>query len=141
MIRQMEANRGHADDPKVGLFWYHTTRKELFGIVSQLILDFIRANASGWVTCSETYEEVWWRELNRQARRGDIEGPFIGNYEDYPRGRVYYHMEEDRFVVMVGRWLEEHPEAKDIILEEFDLPADKTTFEYAIHWNIGQTWR
>ena len=26
-------------------------------------------------------------------------------------------------------------------IEEFDLPADKTTFEYAIHWDIGHTWR
>ena len=42
---------------------------------------------------------------------------------------------------MVGKWLEENPEAKELILAEFNLPADKTTFEYAIHWDIGQTWR
>lgn len=37
--------------------------------------------------------------------------------------------------------LEEYPEARELILEEFDLPAEKTTFEYAIHWDIGQKWR
>ena len=62
-------------------------------------------------------------------------------YEQKPRGRVFYLMEEDRFVVAVGKWLDEHPEAKELILEEFDLPADKTTFEFAIHWDIGHTWR
>ena len=41
---------------------------------------------------------------------------------------------------MVGKWLEEHPEARQHILEEFDLPVDKTTFEYAVHWDIGQKW-
>ena len=42
---------------------------------------------------------------------------------------------------MVGKWLEEYPEARELILEEFDLPADKTVFEYAVHWDIGQKWR
>ncbi len=64
----------------------------------------------------------------------------IGAYENKPRGRVFYLMEEDRFVVMVGKWLEEHPEARQLILQEFDLQADKTTFEYAVHWDIGKKW-
>ena len=50
-------------------------------------------------------------------------------------------MEEDRFVVAVGKWLDEYPEARALILEEFDLPAEKTRFEYAIHWEIGHCWR
>ena len=28
-----------------------------------------------------------------------------------------------------------------LILDEFDLPAEKTSFEYAVHWDIGQSWR
>ena len=141
LIRLMASYRGHGDDPKVGIFWYNTTEKDIFGIVSLPLLIFTRANAKGWVSCSETHEEAWWWECSRQARRGGFDGPFIGFYDDYPRGRVFYHMEEDRYVVAVGKWIEEYPEAKELILAEFDLPADKTTFEYAIHWDIGQTWR
>ena len=142
MIRQMEANRGHADDPKGGIFWYNVAWKELFGVVSHPLRDYTRANASdGRITCSELHEDVWRKEYNRQKHHGDGSGPFIGPYENKPRGRVFYIMDEDRFVVMVGKWLEENPEAKELILAEFDLPADKTTFEYAIHWDIGQTWR
>lgn len=141
-IRLMEANRGHADDPKVGIFWYNGAWKELFGVVSHPVRDYSKANASdGRITCSEMHEDVWKKEYNRQKYHGDGSGPFIGPYENKPRGRVFYLMDEDRYVVAVGKWLEEHPEAKDLILEEFDLPADKTTFEYAVHWDIGQTWR
>ncbi|MBO4625205.1 MAG: type II toxin-antitoxin system YoeB family toxin [Bacteroidales bacterium] len=142
VIRQMEANRGHGDDPKVGIFWYNEAWKELFGVVSHPVRDYTQANASdGRITCSELHEDVWRKEYNRQKHHGDGKGPFIGAYENKPRGRVFYQMEEGRFIVAVGKWLEEHPEARELILEEFDLPADKTTFEYAIHWDIGHCWR
>jgi toxin YoeB len=142
MIRLMEANRGHADDPKVGIFWYNPAWKELFGVVSHPVRDYSKANASdGRITCSEMHEDVWKKEYNRQKHHGDGSGPFIGAYENKPRGRVFYMIDEDRYVVMTGKWLEEHPEARHLILEEFDLPADKTTFEYAIHWDIGHCWR
>ena len=141
-IRLMEANRGHGNDPKVGIFWYNVAWKELFGVVSHPVRDYTRANASdGRITCSEMHEDVWRKEYNRQKHHGDGKGPFIGAYENKPRGRVFYLMDEDRYVVAVGKWLDEHPEAKALILEEFDLPADKTTFEYAIHWDIGHCWR
>jgi Txe/YoeB family toxin of Txe-Axe toxin-antitoxin module len=142
VIRQMEDNRGHGDDPKVGIFWYNVAWKELFGIVSHPLRDYSKANASdGRITCSELHEDVWRREYNRQKHHGDGKGPFLGAYENKPRGRVFYHMEEDRFVVAVGKWIDDYPEAKELILDEFNLPADKTTFEYAIHWDIGQRWR
>ena len=128
MIRQMEANRGHGDDPKVGIFWYNAAWKELFGVVSHPVRDYTRANASdGRITCSELHEDVWRREYNRQKHHGDGSGPFIGPYENKPRGRVFYLIDEDRYVVTVGKWLEEHPDAKELILAEFDLPSDKTT--------------
>ena len=142
VIRLMEANRGHGDDPKVGIFWYNVAWKELFGVVSHPVRDYTRANASdGRITCSEMHEDVWRKEYNRQKNHGDGKGPFIGPYENKPRGRVFYHMEEDRFVVAVGKWLDDYPEAKDLILDEFDLPPEKTSFEYAIHWDIGHSWR
>ena len=142
MIRFMEANRGHGDDPKVGIFWYNVAWKELFGVVSHPVRDYTQANSSdGRISCTELHEDVWQKEYNRQKHHGDGSGPFIGPYENKPRGRVFYEMAQDRFVVMVGKWLEDYPEAKNLILDEFDLPADKTTFEYAIHWDIGQRWR
>ena len=141
-IRLMEANRAHEDDPKVGIFWYNSSWNELFGVVARSLRDYSKPNASeGRITCSEMHEAVWKKEYNRQKFHGDGSGPFIGPYENKPRGRVFYLVEEDRFVVAVGKWLEEYPQAKELILEEFDLPREKTSFEYAVHWDIGHTWR
>lgn len=142
IIKQMEANRGHANDPKVGIFWYNSSWNELFGVVTHPVRDYSKANASnGRITCSEMHEDVWRKEFNRQKYHGDGNGPYIGAYENKPRGRVFYLPEEDSFEVATGKWIDEFPQAKALILEEFDLPEDKTVFRYAVHWDIGHSWR
>ena len=142
VLRQMSSNRGKGNEPKVGIFWYNRSTASLFGVVSHPVRDYSRANASeGRITCSELHEDVWKREYRRQKYHGDGSGPFIGAYQDKPRGRIFYHMDEDRFEVAVGKWIEECPQAYEEILQEFDLPPEKTRVKYAIHWDIGQSWR
>ena len=67
MIRLMEANRGHGNDPKVGIFWYNVAWKELFGVVSHPVRDYTRANASdGWrKTASWSWWESGWRGIRK----------------------------------------------------------------------------
>ena len=142
IIKQMEANRGHGDDPKVGIFWYNPSWNELFGVVTHPARDYTKANASnGRITCSELHEDVWRKEYNKQKYHGDGTGPFIGPYENKPRGRIFYLPDKDIYEVATGHWIEEYPQAKQLILEEFDLPQEKTVFQYAIHWDIGHSWR
>lgn len=138
----MSSNRGKADEPQVGIFWYNRARNELFGVVSHRLSDYTKANASdGRITCSEMHEDVWKKEFRKQKYHGDGSGPYIGAYQDKPRGRVFYNITSDRFEVAVGKWLEEYPQAYELILEEFNLPRDKTDAKYAIHWDIGMSWR
>lgn len=138
----MSANRGKDSEPKVGIFWYNPARNELFGIVSHRISDYSKVNASeGRITCSEMHEDVWKREFRRQKYHGDGNGPYIGAYQDKPRGRVFYHVDSDTYEVAVGKWMEQYPQAYDLILEEFNLPKEKTSAKYAIHWDIGMSWR
>lgn len=138
----MSANRGKAEEPQVGIFWYNRARKELFGVVSHRLSDYKKANASeGRITCSEMHEDVWKKEFRKQKYHGDGTGPYIGAYQDKPRGRVFYNIATDRFEVAVGKWLQDYPEAYELILEEFNLPRDRTDAKYAIHWDIGMSWR
>ena len=52
-IDTMERNRGKGDEPKVGIFWYNATLKELFGVVTHKRSDYLRPNAGGGlITCS-----------------------------------------------------------------------------------------
>lgn len=142
VLAQMAANRGKGDTPKVGIFWYSIGRNELFGVVSHPVDDYSRANASdGRITCSELHEDVWKKEYYKQRFKGDGTGLFIGPYQDKPRGRVFYHIDDDTYEVAAGKWLEEYPHVYDMILKEFNLPPEKTSAKYAIHWDIGQSWR
>ncbi len=142
VLAQMAANRGKGDTPKVGIFWYSIGRDELFGVVSHPLDDYSKANASeGRITCSELHEDVWKKEFYKQKYKGDGTGLFIGAYQDKPRGRVFYNIDEDTFEVAAGKWLEEYPHVYDMVLKEFNLPPEKTTAKYAVHWDIGQSWR
>jgi Txe/YoeB family toxin of Txe-Axe toxin-antitoxin module len=142
VLAQMAANRGKGDMPKVGIFWYSIGRDELFGVVSHPVDDYSKANASnGRITCSELHEDVWKKEFYKQKYKGDGTGPFIGPYQDKPRGRVFYNIIEDTYEVATGKWLNDHPRAYRLILEEFNLPPDKTKATYAVHWDIGHSWR
>ena len=142
VMEQMAANRGKDGEPKVGIFWYNRAMNQLFGIVSHRVSDYTKANASdGRITCSEMHEDVWKKEFYKQRYQHGGQGPFIGAYQDKPRGRVFYHMDDGTYEVAVGKWIEDYPQAYPLILEEFNLPPEKTKAMYAIHWDIGQTWR
>ena len=142
VMDMMSANRGKDGEPKVGIFWYNRATNQLFGIVSHRVSDYTKANASdGRITCSEMHEDVWKKEYRIQRYQHGGQGPFIGAYQDKPRGRVFYHIEDGTYEVAVGKWIEEYPQAYGLILEEFNLPPEKTKAKYAIHWDIGQSWR
>ena len=138
----MAANRGKDSEPKVGLFWYNRANNSLFGVVSHRLSDYSQANASdGRITCSEMHEDVWKKEFKKQKYHNDGIGPFLGAYQDKPRGRVFYNIITDTFEVAVGKWLNDFPQAYQLILEEFNLPPEQTKPLYAVHWDIGMSWR
>ena len=137
----MAKNRGAGDEPKVGIFWYNATRKELFGVVTHKRTDYLKPNAGGGlITCSEMHEDVWKKELRRQKYHGDGTGPFKGEYQMKPRGLVFFSPADDQYIIAVGTWIDQSPEAIDQIIVEFDLPREKTIVKKASHWDIGQTW-
>ena len=140
-IDTMAKNRGAGDEPKVGIFWYNPTLKQLFGVVSHKRTDYLRPNAGGGlITCSEMHEDVWKKEFRKQKYHGGGIGPFKGEYQMKPRGRVFYSPADDQYIIAVGSWIDENQDAIDLIIEEYDLPREKTVVQKASHWDIGQTW-
>lgn len=136
----MAANRGQDDQPKVGIFWYNRGQNELFGVVSRKTTDFSHANArGGLITCTEMHEDIWKKEFRRQKYHGG-EGPYVGAYENKPRGRVFYSIDTNEYIIAVGHWIHEYPDAIALIMSEYNLPADKTRVQVAGHWDIGQRW-
>lgn len=132
-------NVDYAEEPYVGIFWYDTNKRELFGVVSSLANELKSTHSNLFncdiKTCATLHYQVWKKEHNKgkDIRFRD------NNYTIYPRGRVF-QLDNDRYIVCVGDWINNHPEAKDIIIDEFQLPKDNTEFKTDIHWNQGHGW-
>ena len=81
-METMKRNRGAGDEPKVGIFWYNATLKELFGVVTHKRTDYLRPNAGGGlITCSEMHEDVWKKEFRRQKYHGGGIGPLATHWD------------------------------------------------------------
>lgn len=141
-MRVMAANRGKGEEPKVGIFWYNATLGQLFGVVSHKTSDYVKPNAGGGlITCSEMHEDVWKKEYRKQKYQNNNIGPYKGEYQNKPRGRVFYSPTDDKYIIAVGSWINEHKDAVELIMNEFDLPKENSVIQVASHWDIGQTWQ
>ena len=142
-MKLMSSNRGKADEPMVGIFWYSPQRDELFGIRSHRVSDYTKANSRsefGSVSCSEMHEDVWKKEYHRQKyKRGGV-GPYNGAYEMVPRGRIFYNPDTEVFTIAVGSWIKDYPSAVPLIVDEFNLEGTAYEVKTAHHWDIGQKW-
>ena len=139
----MAANRGKDGEPKVGIFWYDPRHKELFGVRSHLATDYAKPNSRsefGGISCSEMHEDVWKHEYHKQKYKNGGVGPYVGAYEDTPRGRIFYNPGSDTYTIAVGSWIHQHPEAIPMIEEEFNLSNTNHQVKTAYHWDIGQRW-
>ena len=140
----MASNRGKDDEPKVGIFWYDPRKGDLFGVRSHRVSDYLKPNSRsefGSVSCSEMHEDVWKKEYHRQKYKNGGIGPFTGAYEMTPRGRIFYNPETDVFTIAVGSWIEQYPQAVELIVDEFNLRQSRYEVKTAHHWDIGQKWQ
>lgn len=137
----MSSNLETQDNPKVGIFWYDIRTKSLFGVVAVDKDSFAKPNVGGGlISCYELHKTVWKKGFNKQKFKNNGIGPFVGDYKDTPRGRIFYNPKNDQFIINVGSWIKEHTECIDEILDEFDLNNQNYSIEIAPHWEIGCGW-
>lgn len=126
------------DDPMVGPFWYDPSGKELYGVRPVLVSETSFYKSPQFETEVKTgkqlHKDIWRKEYYKKK-----DSRFFGDYMQKPRGRVF-EFKDKGFVVFTGSWIDEYPEAKELILEEFQLPPDKTEFRKDSHWDIGHGW-
>lgn len=134
----MIENNEYTGEPNIGIFWYDVNKQELFGVYSipAEMVSFQKSNYfNGNVrTFSKMHYAIWKKEQYKKRDRR-----FLGDYTLTPRGRIF-EIEDRGFLVCTGEWINNHLEAKEKILFEFDLPEDKTEFRVDEHWDIGHGW-
>lgn len=141
MMDVMRANMDTQNNPKVGIFWYQMVGKRLFGVVAVDKDSIKRPNVGGGlITCNELHKDVWKKKYHQQKYKNGGQGPYVGDYKDHARGRVFYNPAKDEFIVTVGSWIDECPEASEAIVEEFNLAGTNYKIEKNIHWEIGNGW-
>lgn len=137
-IDVMKASDSIQDSPMVGSFWYDPNQNELFGVSSELSerIPYTKSTSmsSNIRTGGKLHKNIWKKEFHKGK-----DARFKGNYTSIPRGRVF-EFENDGFKVYVGSWIDTYPEAKSLIIEEFELPKDNTEFIKDMHWDLGHGW-
>lgn len=133
----MFENDKYQNDPEVAMFWYDPEEDELFGIKSTLATDLNWYHSNQWnediKTDKHLHKNVWQKEFFRGKDKR-----FQGDHTLVPRGRVF-EFKDKGFIVFTGDWIDNYPQVKQYILDEFNLPED-TKFEKDIHWDIGHGW-
>lgn len=135
----MESSLHDEDKPCVGIFWYSPANKECFGVVKARKgeSNYVKSGFGGACTCKELHKYVWKKEHNYDKFHDTEKTYFKGDYKDKPRGRVFFSEEDNKFYVMVGSWINDNPDAKKVILDEFNLNGFSVEFVENFHWDIG----
>ena len=139
-IELMSSHLYDQENGKVGIFWFDRKDRVLFGIIAIDKDSFDKPNAGGLITCRELHYKVWQKGFNRQKYKLNGVGPYIGDYKDTPRGRVFYNPSTDTYEIKVGEWIEDNQDAIVEIIEEFDLQNCKYEVIKDYHWDIGNGW-
>jgi hypothetical protein len=122
VMETMKANFDHQDEPEVGIFWYDKNANELFGVVKQEAMDVPSYN--GRKTVRKLHKDYWNGEQHRAKGKGKNPAPFVGDYTQIPRGRIF-QLDDGTFQVMCGSWMNDTIMA--LIIEEFNLKGQKVT--------------
>ena len=126
VIEAMKSLVDIQDSPMIGLFWYDNIEDEIYGVRAEFACDkeFCWSKTYGAYIKStiQTHEKAWEKE----AKKGK-DARFFCEYINSLKGSVF-EFEDRGFVVITGSWINEYPNAKELILYEFQLPREKTDF-------------
>jgi hypothetical protein len=139
-ISVMADNLDNQDSPKIGIFWYDIRNDDLFGVLFSQVSEARISN--GLASINTLHRDYWKRQYNKLKfkNNGTEVYPFIGGYQDTPRGRIFYDVKNEMFIIKVGSWINIYPNAKTLIIDEFNLNGQQYQFEIDQHWEIGQGW-
>lgn len=113
--------------PELGLFWALPGPSGAWDIVA-VSLPFHRVAEIGGFRTLEAGHVDLWRHIRRSA------GPQVtGNYEDYPRGRVNWRREDQRFLLLLDMVLQNAAWIARI-MGRFRLSAETTTIMSDLHY-------
>jgi len=88
------------------------------------------------LTCPHAHYEIWeqWRKSSGGGRAGVASAIAVSEYEEWPRGRIVYDTERERFILYADGKILREPTLMAAIQERFRLPIDRTAAKRDIHY-------
>lgn len=143
IIIEMMQNNMDKEKPCVGIFWYDDRFKKLFGVRKYTLDDNDKIDkCSEGISCKELHKNVWKKEYNYRKFHNDNKRtyPFIGDWKDTPRGRIFYNYKDNIWYIYVGSWIKNNKEAFELIVDEFHLNEVEYDVKIKNHWELGNGW-
>ena len=109
----------------IGVFWISKSQIDFKSIIT----DNVKA-INGFKDSDFAHYQVW-NEISSQNK--DF---YLYEYEDIPRGRVVYDVENSQYIVYANNDIINSDEAKALIINGFNLKIDSVLFKYDEHYKI-----
>ena len=122
-----EAHAAPTPIPRLGLFWALPISEETWDIVAVSCRFAEVPQIGGFRTLELGHVDLWPR-IRRETGR-----EFIGEYEDYPRGRVNWREEDQRFLLLLDPTLC-RPSWVARVMARFALPLASTLVMTDAHY-------
>ena len=120
--QQRKKKLGEADVPQVGIFWILPDGLLAFGVPypeGEKYGDFLNTPDGHYET---------WEKLRK------ISGKLPEDYTAYPRGRIVYRINDQKFLVYMNRKHLNNTRIRESIVREFQLLADHVEFIHDRHY-------
>ncbi|EHP30515.1 hypothetical protein SMGD1_1992 [Sulfurimonas gotlandica GD1] len=111
----------------VGVFWIY--KQEIY--LKCISIDTVKV-INNFIDSDFAHYQIW-DEISLQNK--DF---YLYEYEDIPRGRVIYDVENLRYIVYSNDNIINSSEAKKLIIEAFNLNESNVLFQYDMHYKIFQ---
>ena len=110
---------------KLGVFWFYE---------NDLYFKTVEKNIISSINGFKDSDFSHYQEWNKiSAQNKDF---YLFEYEDIPRGRVVYDVENQQYIAYANNDTINSNEVKSLVIDAFNLKEDKVLFKYDEHYKI-----
>jgi len=111
--------------PQIGIFWIFEGKI----YAKTKCLQDIKA-VDNFKDIDDAHYKIWDEILLQQRKL------YLYEYEDIPRGRVVYSMDNAEYIVYSNEEIINSKEARNLIIGAFNLNREQVLFQYDAHYKI-----
>jgi hypothetical protein len=118
--------------PHLGVFWMHPKTNEIISPYAEPVAQGIKDPELGITDAGATHASLWpvVKDLHPDLKHL--------NYDEVPRGRVFYNHEKSKFTVWGSKSHMDDPHIQNQVLDTYKLPKNKTTFQPKRDYDLGR---